>query len=450
MKIRSVKKNIDIYIIMTAGALLRLIYVMLSTIYERQYDIGQIDLDAGQTVSGGHLAYIQYIYHKGMPDFDPTSVYQFHHPPLHHGICALWMKFLSLFTENSDFLEESIQVVPFVCSLMTLFVLYKVVCQFKLNEKAVCFVMAIFAFHPALVLLSGSVNNDCMALLFTVLIVYWTIEWSRSQSWSSIIKLAFSIGLGMLVKQNVAEMAFPVAAVFIYVLVKNRLRKKERLRLMGQFALFGLISIPIGMSFYVRNLVKFNMSMFWVYELAEDTWQYTGNIPVIHRFLWPIPSEMVDNLLHFRLGCGYNVWMQIIRTSVLGEWDMANVGAPVKLLAVGLILIGALVAFAAFCSFVKVFVVDGIRNRQIEMPCWLMFVVGYAVNMTCYLLFAYRYPQQCSMNFRYIEITLLFPAVALGFIFQESRKKWFRVLAALTVAVFAGCSIGMILIWGIL
>ena len=55
---------------------------------------------------------------------------------------------------------------------------------------------------------------------------------------------------------------------------------------------------------------------------------------------------MLDNLRQFKLGCGYNVWMQIIRTSVLGEWDMADVGRSVKVLAVLLMLVGALLALA--------------------------------------------------------------------------------------------------------
>ena len=52
-------------VILGAGFLLRLCYVLFSTIYERQYDIGMIDLDAGHTVTGGHLAYIQYLYETG-------------------------------------------------------------------------------------------------------------------------------------------------------------------------------------------------------------------------------------------------------------------------------------------------------------------------------------------------------------------------------------------------
>ena len=446
MKDRIAKDKIYIYVTMVCGALLRLLYVMFSTIYDRQYDIGQIDLDAGHTVSGGHLAYIQYIYHNGLPDFDPTTVYQFHHPPLHHWICANWMKFCSLFIGNTDVLEESIQVIPFLCSLLSLWVIYKVVCGFELSDKAKCFVMAVFAFHPSLIMFSGSVNNDSMAFLFTVLIVYFTMEWSHSLSWKSIIALALCMGLGMLVKQNVAEMAFPVAVVFIYVFLQSIGEKAGRNRLLGQFAVFGLVSVPIGMSFYIRNLVKFNMSMFWVYELPTDSWQYTGNVPVINRFLWPVPAELLDNLLHFRLGCGYNVWMQIIRTSVLGEWDMAGVGRGIKLLAVFLMLVGAVLAFMAFCAFVKVFIVDGIRRKS-DTANVLLFVVGYITNMLCYLLFAYNYPQECSMNFRYIVITVLFPAIALGLWWQDSNSKWIKRLVTLTLPVFAACSILMIGCW---
>lgn len=450
MKFKVAKEKANLYMIMIAGALLRLFYVCLSTIYERQYDIGQIDLDAGHTVSGGHLAYIQYFFHNGMPDFDPTSVYQFHHPPLHHAICAGWMKFCSLFIKNTEVVEEAIQVVPFVCSLLTLWLLYRIVDRFEIGEKVKCFVVAIFAFHPALVLLSGSVNNDCMALLFTVWIVDLTMEWSKKPSFVTIVKLAFAISLGMLVKQNVAEMAFPVAAVFLYVFIKNFKEKAQRNNLFGQFTVFGIISLPIGMSFYIRNLVKFHMSMFWVYEISEDSWQYTGNVPVLNRFLWPVPSDIIENLTQFKLGCGYNVWMQIVRTSVLGEWDMAAATKPVKLLAVLLMFLGAILAFAALCAFIKVFIIDGIKNRKnIDVAVYLLFAIGYLVNMFCYLTFAYNYPQECSMNFRYITINLLFPAVALGMALHKSKKKWTWVASVGTLVAFALCSVAMIAYWGI-
>ena len=456
-------------VILGAGFLLRLFYVMFSTIYDRQYDIGTIDLDAGDIVSGGHLAYIQYLYENWhLPDFNPTTVYQFNHPPFHHYICAVWMKFCSLFISDTAILEESIQMVPFVCSLLTLLVLQKVVRQLVTEEKTQRFLMLLFAFHPALVLLAGSVNNDCMSLLFTLLCVYTAIEWGRKPTTGNIVKIALSIALGMLTKQNVAEMAFPIAIVFLYVWYRESKLHGGFGKLFRQFLVFGLISIPLGMSFYLHNMIRHGMPLIWVYELAEDSWQYTGNVPVLNRFLWPIPAEMVDNLKNFRLGCGYNVWMQIIRTSVLGEWDMANVGRLVKILAVLLMLNGAALAAAALAAFIYVFLIhrkkfmaaeltadkdinaartNAASTPRIDWPVWIMFIVGYAVNMLFYLKFAYDYPQQCSMHFRYIEITLLFPAAALGIVWQKSRYKWMRRVLVLLLMGFCVLSAAMIGVW---
>lgn len=45
------------------------------------------------------------------------------------------MKLCSLFISNTDVLEESIQVVPFVCSLLILWFLLQIAEQFELTEK---------------------------------------------------------------------------------------------------------------------------------------------------------------------------------------------------------------------------------------------------------------------------------------------------------------------------
>lgn len=450
LKNSGVFRNISSAAIIGAGVLLRLIYVLRSTIYDRQYDIGMIDLDAGHTVTGGHLAYIQYLYHNlRLPDMDPTTVYQFHHPPVHHYICALWMRFLGLFTDNTDFLEESIQVIPFICSLIILYCAVRIFLMFGLRGYALNCATLIICFHPSLILLSGSVNNDCMALMFTMLVILSTMKWIDSGKTGAIILSAVFLGLGISTKQNVAEFAFPLAIVFLWVLIKKVREKGDLKVLIGQYALFGVISIPLGMWFYIRNLVKYGVSILWVYELPADSWQYTGNIPVVNRFLWPIPSEMIDNLKNFKIGCGYNVWMQMMRTSVLGEWDMASVGKGIKLIAVLLMLAGAFVAVVAFGCFVKSFLMhftlkDGAKLNPLYR---ILFVTGYIAVMISYLLFAYKYPQQCSMHFRYIEITLLLPTVGLGLVYEKSRKKSLKIFRVLYLGVFSLLSVAMCCVW---
>lgn len=445
-KAYKLKNKIGSLLILGAGVFLRLVYVCFSTIYDRQYDIGKIDIAAGAPVSGGHLGYIQYIYHNlRLPDMDPTTVYQFHHPPIHHFISALWMRFIGLFSTDTHFIEESIQIIPLICSIIILLTLKEIVEEFGLSSKAENFVMAVFAFHPALILLSGSVNNDCMALMFTFLVILYTIRWMKRKTAKNILCMALFLGLGISTKQNVAELAFPIAVVFIFALVNSIVSKKSNKAsfssLLGQFLGFGFVSIPMGMWFYIRNLIKYNVSLVWVYELPKDSWQYVGDYPLINRYLWPIPSEMVDNLTHFKIGCGYNTWMQIIRTSVLGEWDMATVGRPIKFLAVLLMLLGAILAFAAFISFFRNF----LFTKKQDMNK-VFFLLSYLVVMAFYLGFSYKYPQECSMNFRYIAVTLLFPAVALGMTYQKAKRTAYMTMNIL-LSLFAICSIAMTAVW---
>lgn len=436
-------------LIVAAGVLLRLVYVLGSTIYDRQYDIGMIDLDAGHTVSGGHLAYIQYLYENmRLPDMDPTTVYQFHHPPVHHFISALWLRLISLFTANTDVIEEAVQVVPFVCSLVMIYATVQILKRFELSKTAYNFALAVICFHPSLILISGSVNNDCMALMFSFLCILATMRWIDKQSVRNIVFMALWLGLGISTKQNVAELAFVIAIIFVVVLTKTVKSGSGLKQLIVQYLIFGIISVPLGMWFYIRNLVKYNVSILWVYELPADSWQYTGNIPVINRFLWPIPSEMLDNLKNFKIGCGYNVWMQLMRTSVLGEWDMASVGKAVKLVAVALMLAGAFLAVVAAVFFVKAFVCKSADKEKVINPMYrLLFVGGYAVTMLFYFGFAYRYPQQCSMHFRYIEITLLLQAAGLAVTFDSLKNKKIRVFLWLCLAAFAVLSMAMCAVW---
>ena len=158
---------------------------------------------------------------------------------------------------------------------------------------------------------------------------------------------------------------------------------------------------------------------------------------------------MIDNFIHFKIGCGYNVWMQIMRTSVLGEWDMASVTKPVKLIAVLLMFTGIFIAFVALVCMIRVFV---LKDRSGNTPVYdklykVLFVAGYVSVMISYLVFAYKYPQQCSMHFRYIEVTLLFTTVALSICYGALKTKRMRILWNAILCVFSVLSMIMCAVW---
>ena len=86
-------------LILLSAMLLRVIYVLYTSVVLRQYDV---------TYNGsgiGHIGYIQYILENGFRfpalDMDPRAVYQFYHPPLHHYISAVFVKLRLLLGEKN-------------------------------------------------------------------------------------------------------------------------------------------------------------------------------------------------------------------------------------------------------------------------------------------------------------------------------------------------------------
>lgn len=473
---KRVTDKLSVKLIMITGTLLRLYYILATPVIQtRQYDLGSVVPEEG--IFTGHLGYIFYLFtYKGLPDFDPREVYQFFHPPLHHTLSALWMGLVSLFTDNRNIWIEWLQVPTFIYSVLIILVTWQMCRQLELKGKALLVVMAIIAFHPSLIFMAGSINNDGLSLLFQFLAVWLSLCWYKDRSYKNILGIALSISLGMLTKLSVGMVAIPVAFLFAYVLItewqemvaeaqslkcgdgKNGSGKKagnvqvnvwrclpwKRIR---QYIVFGVTCVPIGLAWAVRCLVRFNMPLTYVNKLPEQSWQYVGNYSLWERFV-PNIQGIISNLLHGSLGYGENVWVQLFRTAALGECDMATFPVWGKLVAFAMMGLAFLVAVWSFVLMVRVL----ICGRKTDFPaldmgirCFLL--IGYAVLFISYLNFCYNFPHQCTMNFRYMVLTVLFPAAAAGMaIGRDPEKKWTRVFTLLTVA-YAVVSVLTIIVW---
>ena len=113
------------------------------------------------------------------------------------------------------------------------------------------------------------------------------------------------------------------------------------------------------------------------------------------------------------------------------------------------------VAFIAFFYFVKVMII-GSKAKYPQMTAInkIFFIAMYVVLFASYVSFSYKYPHECSMNFRYIVPTLIIPAIALGAGIDntnintienaKTKRAWLSHLALITYIIF---SISTILIW---
>jgi len=430
------------YLVMGAGILLRFLYILLGSVEDRQYDPGSVDLS--QNIMTGHMGYIYYLFtNKSLPDFDPREVYQFFHPPLHHILEAIELSICNLFTGNDGILRESLQILPYIYSVLTLFALYGICKRVKLKDKALTIAMAIFAFHPSLIWLAGSINNDCLSILFLVLSIYTTLVWIEEKTYRNIIAIAFAVSLGMVTKLSVSLMAFPIGAVFIYIFIKEWKEKGFPMPRFWQYAAFAAVCVPIGLSWAIRCYILFDMPLNYVNELPVDSWQYVGNYSLMERFFIPNPVELIQSLMHGSLGFGENMWMQLFRTAALGECDLTLASFPEKIVSLLMMAIAGLLALIAFYYFVRVFF-----SKKFEMSLMTrgLMIITYVVLFTSYVQFCVNYPHQCTMNFRYIIPTIIPPALALGMWMQEKQEKK-HVIIKCVVAFYAVCGSALTILW---
>ena len=405
-----------IILLFAAGFILRLDYVLYTKLAEtsriRQHDV--YDFGSGK----GHAGYIEFFYENGfkLPDFDPTTKAQFYHPPLNHFLAALWMRLFTTFGASYSRAVSSIQFLPLFYSSCCMIVCERIFSKLKIEGLGKILAVSIIAFHPTMILLSGSINNDCLALLFTMLAVYYTVVWYDEPNNRNILMLALAIGLGMSTKLSAALVAIPIAAVFLMKLIAE---KKKTYDYIGQYCIFGLLCIPLGMWFYVRNFIKFKVSFTYVPKLSDTSDQYLGDRSTYER-LFDMSYHPFENVFLNRIATGseyyeYNPFVSIIKTSLFGEYKFDKV--PLFLCKT-LLVLNVIMILLSLAAFVYCLVK---KSKYLDNTMKVLFG-GYQVLMFAnFVNFCFKYPHNCSMDFRYIVPTMIIGAMFIGMFVNKLR-----------------------------
>lgn len=449
---KKVRTNPWLFTIVGLGIFLRLFYIVTTNVSNLgQYDLGGVVLD--ENIMNGHIGYIYYLFtYKQIPNFDPLSVYEFYQPPTHYIISAIWLYIVSLFTSSQTIQTELMQVIPFIWSVLSMFVVYKITKEWDLNDRGTNLVMATIALNPGVIMLSGSINNDNMSYLFHFIVILCAIRWYKNRSIKNIIILALSIGVGMLTKLSTGLVAIPVAFMFLYVFIEEWvIEKRFPVKRMLNYILFGVICIPIGLFWVLRCYIRFNVPINYVGTLSDETWGYVGDYSFVSRMFPPNPLVLLKNMAHGGIGYSQNVWVQMIRTSSCTEADMANFPMWAKLsivLMMGLVFVFALISFI---GFVRSFICGKKETYPVlDRGLRWFWIIAYAAVVYSYFSFAYKFPQQCSMNFRYIVPVLMYPAVGLSLASQKDcleNRKVLKLIENIAIAAYAIGSSALILTW---
>lgn len=402
-----------IVILFTLGLILRLAYVMYTGVDERQHDVEIF----GNGI--GHSGYIEYFYDNfiTLPQFDVREVWQFYHPPLHHIIAAAFMRILITLGMDYVVAVESLQMLSLLYSALTMLVSYKLLTILNVKGNALCIAFAIIAFHPTFIVFSGSINNDPLSVLFMLLALYYAICWYRDTTIKNIIKIALSIGFGMLTKLSAWMVAVPVAVLFLYALISknNNISIKKYFI---QFLIFAIVCVPLGLFWSIRNYVLYEVPITYIPMLSNDNPQFVGYIAPINRLL--DFSLYQFNSVFDMWGDPYfefNPTVGLLKTAMFGEWINATDYPSISIAGTVLFWLGVALCFVSAVLFL-IYVIKNARKNPITLSLFSFFITVIVM----YYFFCISYPFTCTQNIRYAVPLIVLGAFGLGNAYQFGNK----------------------------
>ncbi len=432
-------KTTPVFWVIFAGTFVKFSYVLYTGYWNRQHDV--IDFTAGE----GHASYITYILeHKAIPDFDPRKLWGFFQPPLHHIVSAIWMKICLVLGLPQEFAQENVQGLTFFYMSAMMILVYFVCKELELGKRGTLITMVISALHPMFTIFSGSINNDALALFLMTLAFYLGIVWYKRPKWYTIVLLAFAIGLSMVAKLTAGLIAPAVAALFLLKLITEKDQWRQYLL---QYCLFGVICVPIGLSWTIRNKVLFDMPLNYIPPVGE---QY-GDLPFVKRLF----DFRMETVFPAMISQGnsfdeHNVFLSIFKSALFGEYHYDQITPLATPVSAALLIVSVVLAFMALYATYKM--LFGRKSTlKIEWKWYLG--LAYAVILAGYFGFALSYSNFSAQDFRYAGLVIPIEAILLGIYadgLDVSVKKNKVLSATITgaTALFGACSLILYLMIG--
>lgn len=408
------------------GMVMRVGYMLYTGCAVRSPDLGELSREGY-----GHAAYLLKLLETGrLPDSNQGQLFQ---QPFFYlagsAVSRLFHRTLPYATPYT--LVDAAKLVSCFASCMTLLLTDRICCLVRLEHKGRLLAVSLTAFLPAMYLTGGRVNSDACHTLFSLLAFYATCKWYQEQTWKHLLLLAFTYGFGMM-NRPLGVMAVFTAAVCLRLLWKledpaclaSQLKK---------YAVFALISLPLGLWYTVRNAIRFGQSLFSVPDLASMPELFCGDASFVQRFvLWDLKN--LFTVPYANPWRDYNVPVYQIKSALFGEFSYpVNDWIPALLLYSAVVLVLFLVPAS--------YRIGKERNTE-GLLVWTA-----AAFWLCYggvLWFAFQNPYGCWMDFRFSVELGIFAAILLGR-YWDKRPQGKTVLGMAAV-VFCFCSCLMYLL----
>ena len=399
------------------GIILRTCYILYTPITARQHDMEN---------EVGHLAYIETIYETGrLPNHNK---WQFYQQPLHHIIASMWLKINSALGVDLNVAEEGIQILTAIYSSLIIIITYCILREMNIKDKYKMLVIAIIAVHPTFIILSGSINNDILMIMFTFFDFLYLVKWYKDPSIKHTLILALSVALGALTKISSTIIAVPIIYIFIKRFMEEYNYSEEYLKILKKYAIkfsvFGIIALGIGLSFSIRNLIRFKQSIFYVPTPGQFV--YCGYRTWFDR-LNPFSSEWANVFCYADKDC--NIFSYLVKCSLFGEYSYnENLNTLIERL---LIICNIILILISITSLIKII----IKKRK-SSTLNNIFIIFYITQIAMYIYGNISMPYGCTMDFRYIVQTILMGMTFIVNDLEQNKNKKYKLSVICVLSLF--------------
>ena len=418
----SEKKERVMLVLTIAAVGLRTFYVLYTGAEQRQHDMGEFDTYLEYNY---HSEYIEYLLenHKLLAE-DVRQHWQFYHPPLHHMICALFFSLYRTIVPSCAHNWDALQALSLFWSLVTFEIMRKFIDIFKLSEKGRIVSYLVIAVHPQLIVFSGAINNDPLALMFSVAALYLAWKWYESRKVALLFATSVCIGCGMMSKLSAGLVAVPIAFLMLKVLFES----KKKIRTILIYIAFLMVCAPLGLWYQIRNYMLWKVPI--TYVAVPDTvlnpGLVIGDIPFWKRFL------VFGN--H-----GYNIIEETLNQAV---FDGDFYGEQMFLALTGYFL---LASFTLLVILAAIGLILAWLKKRDTFNTFLTLLL--AAELISYVAFCFNYPYTCTMSFRYIVPVLIAVSYHCG-IAHDKGPHLLKLFTTVTSYAFAVLSfVFYLMVW---
>lgn len=407
--------------ILLISFILKMFYAIKKIFCVTDHDLQVLEVNPFVIGPTGHLGYINYIIeHLSLPpviteynDFPP----QFYHPPVFYVFGALVKGIAEKLGVPEIICYEILQQLNMVFAFLCIYVLYKILNELKISAKMTMMLMLLVAFSPIYLTLGVEINNDCIMTLFCLLAVHRVIIWYKKRTLKDIVLTGLFLALGMLSKTSAVLISPALGAVFACAFFEKGQDSESRKKLAGQYGAFLAVSVPLGLSWVIRNYVMYKVPFSYVPAVVGRQPQYTGDIPVIARLGLPSLKQLtLWKLDIFHPEDQPSILGQIIQSQTFDEGLLLNPDPVTPMILLWSYWLLYLFAFYLLVRFVA--------DRKIKLPVKLLLGLLFTVPVASIYMFAFQYPALCSVSARYIAAPLTMLFVAAGYFADKTAKKW--------------------------